>query len=101
MDKNYTILVGLILIMLGAFASSGGAFQAKRNGSYKLIKIALTIMALGWVVLLFGYYVQDTPPTLPPAQETPAQPPADVTKPATTPPTSPASMEPRPSNNVE
>lgn len=101
MDKNYTILVGLILMMLGAFATSGGAFQAKRQGSFKLMKIALTIMALGWVVFLFGYYIQETPPAAQQAQEAPAQPPADITKPSPSVPVSPASMEPSHSNNIE
>lgn len=101
MDKNYTILVGLILMMLGAFATSGGAFQAKRHGSFKLMKIALTTMALGWVVFLFGYYVQETAPATQPTQEAPALPPTDITKPAQPVPAAPVSMEPRPSNNIE
>lgn len=72
MDRNYTILLGLILIMLGAFATSGGVLHVTlRKGSLKFMKIALAIMALGWAVLLIGLYVQDAPapaPVLPPAQ---------------------------------
>lgn len=63
MDKNYTILVGLVLIMIGAFGTSGGIMQIRRQGNFKFMKIALFIMALGWAVFLFGYYVQNPPMT--------------------------------------
>lgn len=81
MDKNYTILVGLILIMIGAFGTSGGIMQIRRQGSFKFMKIALFVMALGWAVFLFGYYVQNPTMTEETPKPLPSQTPTQVTQP--------------------
>lgn len=73
MDKNYTILVGLILIMIGAFGTSGGIMQIRKQGNFKFMKIALFIMTLGWAIFLFGYYVQTAPATQVPEKTIPTQ----------------------------